>query len=183
MSNPHSLLTESATRQPTRQSILQRSSADARAFLLKAESYCNLDFPPYIGLDALIDDVHKFLEGKRLSDLISKPRDHDDEKCAIAEKIKTRFERIPHTGYMQIWIQRVTHPFAAEMVFEEPICKLVTGEAVTLWNCDWISDKQLKDAIVTTKIIDRKELVEMDPVIPIAEVELFLAQSIDGYYG
>jgi RNA-directed DNA polymerase len=106
-----------------------------------------------------------------------------DEKCAIAEKIKTRFERIPHTGYMQIWIQRVTRPFAAEMVFEESICKLVAGQAVTLWNCDWISDKQLKDAIVTTKIIDRKELVEMDPVIPIAEVELFLAQSMDGYYG
>ena len=183
MSDLHPSPIESSTPKPTRQSILECSSADGRAFLLKAQSYCTLKLPPYIRFDALIDDVHKFLEGKRLSDLISKPRDHDDEKCAIVEKIKTRFERIPHTGYMQIWIQRVTHPFAAEMVFEEPICKLVAGQVVTLWNCEWISDKQLKDAIVTTKIIDRKKLVEMDPVIPIAEMGFSLTRSMDGYYG
>lgn len=106
-----------------------------------------------------------------------------DEKRAIAEKIKTRFEQIPHTGHMQIWIQRVTHPFAADVVFEEPICKLVAGEVVPLWNCAWVRDKHLKDAIAVTKIIDREKLTAMNAVIPIAEVELFLARSMDGYYG
>jgi hypothetical protein len=39
---------EVTTRQPSRQSILDLTASEARAFLLKAESYCSLDLPPYI---------------------------------------------------------------------------------------------------------------------------------------
>jgi hypothetical protein len=34
----------------TRLSVLELDCAAARAFFLKAESYCNLDLPPYIRL-------------------------------------------------------------------------------------------------------------------------------------
>src|SRR5690606_41039301 len=34
----------------------------------------------------------------------------EDAKKAVAEKIKARFAKIPNTGHMQIWIQRVTLP-------------------------------------------------------------------------
>ena len=63
---------------PSRKPILELTCSEARAFLLKPESYCNLDLPPYIRFDTLIEGVHKALEGKKLSDLSSKSRDHDD---------------------------------------------------------------------------------------------------------
>lgn len=106
-----------------------------------------------------------------------------DEKRAVAEKIKSRFEQIPNTGHMQIWIQRVTHPLSEDIVYEEPICKLVAGGAVSLWNCDWISSEELKDAISSANIIDRTKLADIEPIIPVDEVGLFLSRAMKGYYG
>lgn len=105
-----------------------------------------------------------------------------DKKVAVAEKINARFAKIPNTGHMQIWIQRVTLPISAELAYEEPICKLVAGEAVALWNIEWLSGKSLKDAIDVTKIIDREVLAASEPVIPVEEVELFLSKDMQGYY-
>lgn len=107
----------------------------------------------------------------------------EDRKKAVAEKIKARFAKIPNTGHMQIWIQRVTLQISAELAYEEPICKLVGGEAVSLWNMDWISSKALKNAIDVAKVIDREKLASLEPVIPVDEVELFLSRSMEGYYG
>lgn len=105
-----------------------------------------------------------------------------DEKIAVAEKVKARFAKIPNTGHMQIWIQRVILPISAQLAYEEPICKLVAGEPVALWNIEWISAKALKDAIDTAKIIDRDAIEGLEPVIPVDEVELFLSKTIECYY-
>lgn len=105
-----------------------------------------------------------------------------DEKVAVAEKIKTRFAKIPNTGHMQIWIQRVTLPISKTLSYEEPICKLVAGEAVALWNIEWISSNDLKNAIDVTRVIDREQLDAMGSVIPVDEVELFLSKDMQGYY-
>jgi RNA-directed DNA polymerase len=104
-----------------------------------------------------------------------------DDKRSVTKKIKTRFEQIPNTGHMQIWIQRVTYPLSQDIFYEEPICKLVTGEAVSLWNCEWIPSKQLKDAIAPANIIDHERLADMEPVISAGEVELFLSRMKGGY--
>jgi hypothetical protein len=73
----------SANTGASRKSIIELSAAEAQAFFLKPESYCSLDLPPYIRFDALIEATHKTLEGKVLSDLSSKPRDHDDVNYTI----------------------------------------------------------------------------------------------------
>lgn len=104
-----------------------------------------------------------------------------DEKENVAKKINAKFAKIPNTGHMQIWIQRVTLPISAELAYEERICKLVAGEAVALWNIEWISGKSLKDAIDVTKIIDREKIAALEPVIPADEVELFLSKTMEGY--
>lgn len=105
-----------------------------------------------------------------------------DEKVAVANKINARFAKIPNTGHMQIWIQRVTLPISAELAYEEPICKLVAGETVALWNTEWISEKSLNDAIDVTKIIDSETLAGLEPVVRADEVELFLSKPMGGYY-
>jgi RNA-directed DNA polymerase len=67
----------------TRKSILELSHKDAHNFFLKPESYCTLDLPHYITFGSLLTDVDTFLKGKALSDLTSKPREHDDINYTI----------------------------------------------------------------------------------------------------
>jgi len=105
----------------------------------------------------------------------------EDEKKAIAEKINTRFAKIPNTGYMQIWIQRVTLPFAKDISYQEPICRLVLGQNVSLWNTRWITSNELR-ASIATSVIDQEALGTLEPVISIDEVELFLTKETGGYY-
>ncbi|HDP36101.1 MAG TPA: RNA-directed DNA polymerase [Candidatus Hydrogenedentes bacterium] len=116
-----------------------------------------------------------------LSKLISL-LESEDEKIAVANKINAKFEKIPNTGYIQIWLQRITLPISADFVYEEPICKLVADETVALWNKNWISCTDLKNAIDVTKIIDREKREAIEPVITMDEVELFLAKDLQGYY-
>lgn len=105
----------------------------------------------------------------------------DDGKKTVAEKIKTRFAKIPYTGHMQIWIQRVTLPIAKDIPYQEPICKLVSGQDVSLWNTQWITSHELR-ASIATSVIDQAALNALEPVIPIDEVELFLSKEMGGYY-
>jgi len=96
------------------------------------------------------------------------------EKQAVIEKIKKKFDQIPNTGHMQIWLQRITLPFAKEIAFDESICRLIAGENVSIWNNDWISSEDLKKAINPKKIVDREKIDEITPIIPVGEVELFI---------
>ena len=75
---------EETPERETRKCILQLSNSEARDFFLKPDSYCGFDFPPYIQFADLIDTVHKFLDGKRLSDMKAhSPRDNDDVNYTI----------------------------------------------------------------------------------------------------
>lgn len=68
---------------PSRKSILELSAAEAREYLLKPESYCGLDLPPYIRFDDLLKATHEALSGETLSNLSSAPRNHDDVNYTI----------------------------------------------------------------------------------------------------
>jgi hypothetical protein len=70
----------------TRESILRLSNQNARNFLLKPESYCSLDLPPYICFGELLDKVHCKLDNKSLSSQRNpkkNPRNHDDVNYTI----------------------------------------------------------------------------------------------------
>lgn len=43
--------------------ITDMNSEEARTFLLKSESYCNIDLPGYINFDSLLNEVNKILDG------------------------------------------------------------------------------------------------------------------------
>jgi RNA-directed DNA polymerase len=49
----------------------------ARAFLLKPESYCSVDLPVYFTFERLLSAVSKGLRGKSLASMSSKPRDYE----------------------------------------------------------------------------------------------------------
>ena len=64
--------------QQRRRSILELSCEEARAFLLKGESYCAIDLPPYFRFFDLLNDVAKVLAGNHLCDSVyRKARNHE----------------------------------------------------------------------------------------------------------
>ncbi|NLE46698.1 MAG: RNA-directed DNA polymerase [Chloroflexi bacterium] len=101
------------------------------------------------------------------------------EKKDVIAKILRRFSQIPNTGHMEIWLQRITLPFAPDMKFGEPLCNLVQGENVQIWNNEWISSQYLRDALDPGLVFDAEIAAEIDPVIPTEEVELFMARNRD----
>ncbi len=71
---------------------------------------------------------------------------------------------------MEIWLQRIGLPFGAELELREPLCQLVQGCQVSIWNSEWISSKDLKKALDVAAVIDREAIQTLDPVISAKEV-------------
>ncbi len=97
-----------------------------------------------------------------------------EEKSRLWMKVRKKMERVPHNGYLEIWLQRVTQPKAVGLQFtsDELICKIVNGETPDLWENGWISSNDLKKALEVSKIVvgsvsDTEEIVQPE------EVELF----------
>lgn len=101
-------------------------------------------------------------------------------KRGVIEKIQHKFTKIPNTGHLQVWLQRITQPIFDDIKYEEPLCKLASGESALVWNNDWISFKDLKTAVATA-IIDHQKLSEMNSVVPADEFELFIQKQFEGY--
>ena len=70
----------------------------------------------------------------------------DSAKQNVVERIYRKFARIPNTGHMQVWLQRISLPFYPDLSFDEPLCRLVgqPDEPPTIWNNSWISLKSLR---------------------------------------
>jgi hypothetical protein len=91
----------------------------------------------------------------------------------VIEKIHKKLSQLPNTGHMEIWLQRISEPYKVPLTFIEPLCELVRGKKVALWNSDWISSKKLRDSLNPKKIVDRKKLSTIKPVVRPVEIELF----------
>lgn len=97
----------------------------------------------------------------------------DDQKRVVLDKIKKRFNQIPNTGHLMVWLQRITLTFDKDYSYDEPLCKLVTDSSkIKIWNSEWLKG-DLKKAIDKTKIVDAEKIKKLPPVIKGAEVELF----------
>ncbi len=97
----------------------------------------------------------------------------DELRMEVFGKIRKRFSSVPNTGHLQIWLQRISVTFDQALQFDEPLCQLVAGDDVDLWNNDWIGSTKLKDLIKSEKILNKKALAEMEEVITSNEVQLF----------
>jgi hypothetical protein len=90
----------------------------------------------------------------------------------ILQKIMARFEKIPNTGHIKIWLQRVTIKIDRERVYEENLCKKINDPAIQIWNSEWLNES-LKTLIDTTPIINEQTISEIDAVIGRSEFKFF----------
>ncbi|MBU1044546.1 MAG: RNA-directed DNA polymerase [Candidatus Omnitrophica bacterium] len=100
----------------------------------------------------------------------------EKEQSRILALILRRFEKIPNTGYLQIWLQRVLLKTKKNCRFNECLCKKVINPSVSIWNSDWLKTS-LKNIISFTPIVDKKIIQKINKTIDAKEVELFELKS------
>lgn len=95
------------------------------------------------------------------------------DKLLYITKIRNKFSKIPNTGFLDLWLQRLTYKIDPKIKYNEKLCALVEQKKVDIWDSTWIADKDLLNIINNTSIIDIKKLDEMNTEIEEKEVDLF----------
>lgn len=104
-----------------------------------------------------------------------------DEKLieSTVDKIVNKFNSIPNTGHMQIWLQRAIIKLQiTQKYFCEPLCKLVGGESIKLWNNEWLHPNNIRILENRSNIVNQDVLNALDAEIQDDEVLLFRGQSL-----
>ena len=97
----------------------------------------------------------------------------EPDKVETVQKIRAKFEQIPNTGHLDIWLQRIAFPFAPDMKFEERMCRLVAGQQEQLWDHTWIQNTALLNALDANKVINQQKLQNLEAIVSIEEIDLF----------
>lgn len=97
------------------------------------------------------------------------------QRDGILQSIMAKFEKIPNTGHIKIWLQRLTIKIDRLKAYEENLCKKVNDPTQQIWNSDWL-DNAFKTLIDTTPIVDEQIIQDIDVVIDQTEVELFKSE-------
>lgn len=98
--------------------------------------------------------------------------DNPSKREEIIDSILTKFEDIPNTAHIKIWLQRLTLKANRNKSYDEPLCHKVNNDTKEIWNSNWLCES-FKNLINTTSIIDQKVIDEMPIIITKEEVELF----------
>ena len=132
---------------------------------------------PMIGISVDIAILHPRTH-PLIAGILSVLLSHVEDVSEVFAKIKKRLDILPNNGHLQIWLQRISCPAQIEVSYSEALCDLVESEdsvsyGLNLWNSDWIKSDKLKTALRTSKIINKKAISEMTPIIPSSEVDVF----------
>lgn len=104
-----------------------------------------------------------------------------NEKSDILQKIIKKFQNVPNTAHLSIWLQRIALEISDDLNFEEPICQLAAQKDADLWDSSWLKE-ELRNQIIASNIVDENILQNLPEVISKEEVALFKSTfSSDGY--
>ncbi len=95
-----------------------------------------------------------------ISFLITKIEDVQYQKDIIT-KIRKKFEQLPNTNYLDVWLQRLTLNIDKDLSYSGKLCEKVSGNEIPIWNSDWLNIK-IKNLIESTSIIDVDKLEKLE---------------------
>ena len=96
---------------------------------------------------------------------------YKDQKKYL-KRIVTKFEDIPNTGHLFVWLQRIALGIEVEMDFDEKLCQLIPNRDNDLWNNSWLPDS-IKNEMKADFIINRDVIAKLSAVISREEIALF----------
>lgn len=106
------------------------------------------------------------------------------ERSEIAKSILRKFNHLPNTGFLQVWLQRIMYPSGVHLDYSERLCRKVTDPTQALWENTWLNTiPDIKSSIEDIDIIDRDELSQLKPVMTNDEIDIFISNFEIGYQG
>lgn len=106
--------------------------------------------------------------------IISKIIKVNDWWREIVLKILKKFEKIPNTWHLEVWLQRITLKLDEDFNnYNSLLCKKVIDNNIELWNSKWIWNRKINKILKETKIISDEKISELDLVVSNNEVALF----------
>jgi hypothetical protein len=100
----------------------------------------------------------------------------EEERAQVLKTVHGKLSKLPNTGLMEVWLQRIGHSYEFHPDYMEDLCRIVAEKETVLWNNDWIAAKALKDAINPAHIFDKVTFKAMKLVVPPSEVEMFASE-------
>ena len=101
----------------------------------------------------------------------------DADRLHILHAVHGKMSKLPNTGLMEVWLQRIGHFYGFQPNYSEALCKIMVQKETVLWNNDWITDKKLKNAITAAHIFNKTAFEAMKPVVAPSEVEIFAREK------
>ncbi|MFC6584588.1 RNA-directed DNA polymerase [Sulfitobacter aestuariivivens] len=96
-----------------------------------------------------------------------------EERNELFRLVLKKAERIPNSGYFEIWLQRMALPNGIAFQPTDALCNSVLADSANLWNFDWIEDEKVKATLSNFSVVDRSQVDEVTPVIKEEEIDDF----------
>lgn len=96
-----------------------------------------------------------------------------DERPRALERVRQRLRRLPNSGHLEVWLQRISLAVDPKVSYGEKLCKLVAGEDVEIWSTSWIGDGDLKKAADPKGAVNQAMLKKLRPVMRRREFDVF----------
>ena len=96
------------------------------------------------------------------------------KKSELLQKVIDRFQDIPNTEHLNIWMQRIALRIGDFRDFDGRLCKLAKNnkESIDIWNNSWLN-QSLRDEIDISSIFDIEKKDSLPPFITPEEIALF----------
>lgn len=104
--------------------------------------------------------------------IISKLLDKLDDHKPIAALVHKKLSKIPNSGFIQIWLQRMLKADLDSYEFSEKMCEL-HNKKESLWNHSWVEGVRMRKILSDTPIFQMDEFNKLDSIIPNNEIDLF----------
>lgn len=91
-----------------------------------------------------------------------------NQRIHFINMILDKFEDIPNTEYLSLWLQRLTISSRKTKNYDCDICNKLIDNSITLWNSDWLDFDICEETIINTQ-----KLSEVTEVVSSEEVDRF----------
>ncbi len=93
----------------------------------------------------------------------------DKTKKDYLGKIKEKFEKLPNTEILNIWLQRISYKIDETIEYKGELCNKVKNKNGRIWNNKWLN----KPENFICNIVDKDELERMPEVMQFDETKIF----------
>lgn len=112
--------------------------------------------------------------------LLIKQIHNKNEKKRILKRIYSKFQQIPNSTFLKIWLQRLTVKIDTSIIYDEPICKLLSNNEIQLWNIDWLNDK-FNDMFKNTPVVVKSKVKTLRAVVTKKEIDRMTTKNAYNY--